>query len=160
MLRNWRRRREAIFLNFTTKLSVFLLHFQHTEKCHDRKNLRMLFYCSFFSLILFTVQCALCTYDIGFGFWIYTRMNLLNHIYINFHRKKKSWDSHNSYTIRKSRSSLVKKPNLGQRNPMGTRSFPAPKRVKSDFLKFFQKCRQIHHMWSKFYADFKNEVRF
>ena len=67
-------------------------------------------------------------------------MQLLTHIYIKICRKKKDRDSHKSYTIRKGRSRLVRIPLLSQRNSTGTRSFPAPKRVKSDFFKFFQSC--------------------
>jgi len=61
----------------------------------------------------------------------------LTHIYINLYRKKKDRDSHKSYTIRKRRSSLVIKPLLSQRKSTGTRSFWAPKRVKSDFFEIF-----------------------
>ena len=75
-------------------------------------------------------------------------LNFLTHIYINLCREKKTSDSHKSYTIRKRRSSLVRKPLLVQRNPTGIRSFRAPKRVKSDFFKVFSDmpCDTSYHI--------------
>ena len=61
----------------------------------------------------------------------------LTHIYINLCRKKKDWDSHKSYTIRKRRSSLVRNQNKTTRIYMVTRSFRAPKWAKSDFFEVF-----------------------
>jgi len=64
-------------------------------------------------------------------------LKIINSYVYTFPREKKDRDSHKSYTNRKRRSSLVRKPLLSRVIHTGIRSFPAPKPEKSKFFEVF-----------------------